>query len=134
MMMMILLLNRYGHKPIVSKFLVIVFSGFPMLLFCWILFFIFVTSVWCFFTMSFVVWIRLKDPTMLPLFPSVRVVGFSFSLSSSSFESYDPFLFSSVLIRSWFGEVVSIQCVECKLFGLSGDKFSLFVFPVDRFL
>ena len=49
--------------------------------------------------MSFVVWIRLEDPTMLLFFPSVRVVGFSFSLSSSSFESY-PFLFSSALIRS----------------------------------
>ena len=48
--------------------------------------------------MSFVVWIRLEDPTMLLFFPSVRVVGFSFSLSSS-FESYS-FLFSSALIRS----------------------------------
>ena len=37
--------------------------------------------------MSSVVWIRLEDPTMILFFPSLRVVGFSFSLSSSSFES-----------------------------------------------
>jgi len=89
--MMIFLLNRYGHRSlrsIVLKFLFIVFR---------FLLFIFVISI-VFFTMSLVAWIRLVDPTMLLFFPSVRVVGFSFSLSSY-FESY-PFLFSSVLICS----------------------------------
>ena len=99
-MMMILLLNRYGHKPpFVSKFLVIVFRVFRCSCLFWILLFIVVTSVWCFFTLSFVVWIRLEDPTMLLFFPSARMVGFLFSLPSSSFESY-PFLFSSALIHS----------------------------------
>ena len=69
-----------------------------MLLFS-ILFFIFVTSVWCFFMMSFVVWIRLEDPTTLLFFPSVRVVGFSFSLPPPFIESYS-FLCSSALICS----------------------------------
>ena len=59
---------------------------------------------------------------MLLFFPSVRVVGFSFSLSSS-FESYS-FLFSSALIRSLerrspFG----VQSASCSVFLETSSSF-----------
>ena len=72
-MMIILLLNRYGHKPtIVSKFLVIVFRC------SWVLVSLFHFRNFCLvlFHHVFGLWIRLEDPTMCLFFPSVRVVGF----------------------------------------------------------
>ena len=81
MMRMILLLNRYGYISLLSLNSCSLLVGALVLVsplhFC----------------------IRLVDPTALLFFPSVRGVGFPFSLSSS-FESY-PFLFSLVLIHSF---------------------------------